>query len=74
MQCTQGQLGGAIAPVGAPFLLLDGPRLLSGELRSVLARDLHRVILGHLVFVLGPLEKATLLAGAKVERRKGDIC
>ena len=57
-----GRLGGAVAPVGAPLLLLDGPRLLGGELRSVLPRDLHRVVLRHLVFVLRAPEKAALWA------------
>lgn len=56
----QRKLGGPVAPVCGPFFFMDFPRLLRLELRPVPAGDLHRVVLGQFVFVVGPLEEATL--------------
>lgn len=56
----QRKLGGPVAPVCGPFLFVDFPRLLCLELGPVPARDLHRVVLGQFVFVVGPLEETTL--------------
>lgn len=39
---------------------MNFPRLLRLELRPVPAGDLHRVVLGQFVFVVGPLEETTL--------------
>lgn len=39
---------------------MDFPRFLCLELRPVPTRDLHRVVLGQFVFVVGPLEETTL--------------
>lgn len=56
----QSQLRGPVAPVRGPFLFMDNSWLLSLELWPVLARNLHRVVLRQFVFVMGPLEEATL--------------
>lgn len=55
-----GELRGPIAPVCGPFFFMDFPRFLCLELRPVPTRDLHRVVLGQFVFVVGPLEETTL--------------
>lgn len=54
------KLRGPVAPVCGPFFFMDFPRLLCLELRPVPTRDLHRVVLGQFVFVVGPLEETTL--------------
>lgn len=64
-----GDLRGPIAPVRGPFLFMNHSRLLGLELWPVLARNLHRVVLRHFVFVVSPSEKATLSEGGGEERR-----
>lgn len=54
------KLRGPVAPVRGPSFFMDFPRLLCLELRPVPTRDLHRVVLGQFVFVVGPLEETTL--------------
>lgn len=61
------KLRGPVAPVCGPFFFMDFPRFLCLELRPVPTRDLHRVVLGQFVFVVGPLEETTL------EDDKGEI-
>lgn len=56
----QWELRGPVTPVCGPFLFMDNSRLLSLELWPVLARNLHCMVLRHFVFVVGPLEEATL--------------
>lgn len=66
----QSELWCPVAPVRGPFLFMDNSWLLSLELWPVLARNLHRVVLRQFVFVVGPLEEATLSAQerGKVDR------
>lgn len=56
----QRKLGGSVAPVCGPLFFMDFPRFLCLELRPIPTRNLHRVVLGQFVFVVGPLEETTL--------------
>lgn len=56
----QKKLGGPVTPVCGPFFFMDFARLLCLELWPIPARNLHRVVLGQFVFVVGPLEETTL--------------
>lgn len=56
----QRKLGGPVAPVCGPFFFMDFLWLLCLELRPIPARNLHRMVLGQFVFVVGPLEETTL--------------
>lgn len=54
------KLQGPVTPVRGPFLFVDTSRLLGLELRPMLTRNLHRVVLGKFVFVMAASEEATL--------------
>lgn len=69
----QSELRGPVAPVGGPFLFMGDSRLLRVELGPVLARNLHRVVLRQFVFVVGPLEEATLSAQGGGEQVGGIV-
>lgn len=64
-QCYREKLGGPVAPVCGPFFFMDFSRLLCLELWPIPTRNLHRVVLGQFVFVVGPLEETTLEGGEK---------
>lgn len=68
-RCFKSELWGPIAPVRGPLLFMDTSRLLSLELRPVLTRDLHRVVLRQFVFVLSTSEEATRFWGGGGESR-----